>query len=358
LEAVIKIDSIGYIFGSDMDTIQNMIIFYFSGTGNSEKIALWFSEIANKEGISCQVINIVDVTDNILKEITPDTIIGIISPIHGFNYPKITLDFIRKYPKGNNLIVLMNTRGSVKIGGFITPGLTGVAFMLSSLILRKKGYKIIGQIPFDMPSNWISIHPALKKKSVNFIFEKNYFRVEKHFKKLYPNKNNFASREDIIQDVLISPVSFAYYIIGRFFLAKSYYASNKCINCNQCIKQCPVKAIKKVNKRPFWTTKCESCMKCMNTCPVDAIETPHGLWIMTVYLTSIVNAYIFSQLLPDFFQYWIMKFLLFNVILFVSLLLLYRIQQIGLKNRIIAKVISFTSLTRYKFWGRYKYNKD
>lgn len=341
-----------------MSTIRNISTFYFSGTGNSKRIALWFYEFAKDRGISCEIVDISNADGSSLPKINPDSLIVIVSPIHGFNFPKITLDFIRAFPKGKNRIVLMNTRGSVKIGNRITPGLTGVAFILSSFILKRKGYRIIGKIPFDMPSNWISIHPAIREKSAHFIFMKNYYRAKKHFEKIYAGKNDFASRKDIIQDVLISPVSFAYYLIGRFFLAKSYYASYKCTNCNICIKQCPVKAIKKVNGRPFWTFKCESCMKCMNNCPVDAIETPHGLWVIVIYLTSIVCTWLFYNLLPEAIQFWIVKFIIFNIILIGYVWVFYRIQQLELKNRIIAKIISLTSLTYYKFWGRYKGNNS
>ncbi|HBG41678.1 MAG TPA: hypothetical protein DDW85_09735 [Porphyromonadaceae bacterium] len=340
-----------------MNPIKKIIIFYFSGTGNSKRVGQWFVEFAMEKGISCKLADITKENDTTLKAIDPDCMIGIVSPIHGFNYPKIMLDFIRRFPKGKSRIVLMNTRAGVKVGKMVTPGLTGIAFMLSSLILKRKGYKIIGQIPFDMPSNWISIHPAIREKSAQFIFDKNRYRVKKHFEKIYAGKSDFASRKDIIQDVLISPVSFAYYLIGRFFLAKSYYASYKCTNCNLCIKQCPVNAIKKVNGRPFWTFKCESCMKCMNNCPVDAIETPHGLWAIVIYLTSIVCTYLFYNLLPEAIQFWIVKFFLFNIILIAYVWALYRIQQLELKNRIIAKIISLTSLTHYKFWGRYKRKK-
>lgn len=341
----------------NMSTIQDMLIFYFSGTGNSKRIALWFSELAIDKGISCDTVDISNVNSRSWQKMNPDCLIVIISPVHGFNFPKITLDFIRAFPKGKNRIALMNTRGSVKIGKWITPGLTGIAFMVSSLILKRKGYRIVGQIPFDMPSNWISIHPAIREKMANCILDKNYSRVKKHFERIYAGKSDFASRKEVIQDVLISPVAVAYYLIGRFFLAKSYYASYKCTNCNLCIKQCPVKAIKKVNKRPYWTLKCESCMKCMNNCPVNAIETPHGLWIIVIYICSIVCTYVFYTLFPESMQFWIVKFILFNIILFGYLWMFYRIQQLELKNRIIAKIISLTSLTHYTFWGRYKSNK-
>jgi predicted N-acetyltransferase YhbS/Pyruvate/2-oxoacid:ferredoxin oxidoreductase delta subunit len=253
------------------------------------------------------------------------------------------LDFIRRFPDGKNRAVLMNTRGGVRIGRIVTPGLTGIAFILSSIILRKKGYKIIGQIPFDMPSNWISIHPALHKKSVEFIFEKNYEHAKKHFEKLYAGKTDFSARKDIVQDILIFPVAIAYYFVGRYFLAKSFYASYKCTNCNLCVKECPVKAIETIDQRPFWTFKCESCMKCINHCPARAIEITHGLWV--------------AVLLPCLVLHWSVAFLIYSVLLLGLIVLLYKIQHHLLKNRILAKIISFTSMTYYKFWGRYR-NKE
>jgi Pyruvate/2-oxoacid:ferredoxin oxidoreductase delta subunit/flavodoxin len=336
-------------------------IFYFSGTGNAKQVASWFSELAIEKNIDCRLFNIEEKDVNSINIENSQNLIVIIAPIHGFNFPKIMLNFIRKFPEGKNRIVLMSTRGGLKIGNIITPGVTGVAFMWSSIILKKKGYKIVGQIPFDMPSNWISIHPALRKKSVDFIIEKNRSRTKKHFEKLCADKTNFAARKDIIQDAITSLLSFLYLFGGRYFFAKSYYASHKCTHCNLCEKQCPVKAIKTVNQRPCWTFKCESCMKCMNNCPVNAIETTHGLWIF-VFLISLIAVPLFYDVLPNFPRHWSVVFLIYNVFWIGSIVLLYNVQHILLKNRVFAKIISFASLTYYKFWGRYnidfKFKKD
>ena len=113
-----------------MNKIEELQIFYFSGTGNARKIAKWLSEYALKKQIICKIFNIAKMElDSIL--INRNALIVIISPIHGFNYPKITLDFIRHFPNGKNKIVLMNTRAGLKIGSLITPGLTGIAFLIS-----------------------------------------------------------------------------------------------------------------------------------------------------------------------------------------------------------------------------------
>jgi ferredoxin len=226
--------------------------------------------------------------------------------------------------------------------------------MFSSAILRGKGYTITGQIIFDMPTNFVSLHPAMSEKSAQFVFEKTHTLVKKHFEKLVEGKNDFAARKRIIADIIVGLPSFAYLYWGRFFMSKTLFVSHKCNHCNLCVKKCPVKAIKLVDQRPFWTIKCESCLKCMNICPVRAIEAAHGLVILVFYLW-IAGTPILLGLLPGFFHHRLLELLIFDVLYFFGLLiLLYRFQHILLKNRVIEKIISFTSLTFYKFWGRYK----
>ncbi|MGV8091296.1 MAG: EFR1 family ferrodoxin [Mangrovibacterium sp.] len=337
-----------------MSSIKNVTTFYFSGTGNAKQIALWFSEFAAKKGIDCKMYDIAKCDTRTISTLIDNTLILIISPIHGFNFPKITLDFIRHFPKGNNRIALMNTRAGMKIGKFVTPGLTGIAFMLSSVILRNKGYRIVGQIPFDMPSNWISIHPALNKRTVKYLHKINYDRVEKHSYKIFSGQRDFLAYRDLVQDIFISPVAFAYYCLGRFIFAKSFYASTDCDNCGLCIKQCPVQAIKTVNARPYWTFKCESCMRCMNHCPKKSIDTAHGLIVMV----SILNSIIFTALLHNVFKFdiesAIVRLVMSTGVFIVLMWIFYYLQHLLLKNRIIAKIISFASLTYYEYWGRYK----
>lgn len=341
-----------------MNTINKLLIFYFSGTGNSKQISQWFAEFAAQKNIDCKILDIAKTSVATIKQISRDTLIFIISPIHGFNFPKITLDFIRHFPKGTNNIVLMNTRAGVRIGSVITPGLTGVAFILSSFILKRKGYKIMGQIPFDMPSNWISLHPALREKSINFLHKKNYYRVKKHAEKIFSSKPDFLAYRDIIQDILISPISLAYYLIGRFAFAKSFYASFKCDNCGICVKQCPVNAIEIIKDRPFWTFKCESCMKCMNNCPKRAIETAHGFFVMLFFVESILSSFILYIFFVENVFTDILRFLLGSLFFIVLLWILYRLQHLLLRNKFIGKLIPLTSLTYFNFWGRYKSTPD
>jgi Pyruvate/2-oxoacid:ferredoxin oxidoreductase delta subunit/flavodoxin len=337
-----------------MNTYSELLIFYFSGTGNSKKVAEWVSEFAAEKNVVSRICDISKIEMGTLEPVNNNALIIIISPVHGFNYPKITLDFIRRFPSGKNKVVLMNTRAGMKIGSFITPGLTGIAFILSSLLLKRKGYKIVGQIPFDMPSNWISIHPALNERTVKFIHKKNFDRVKKHSDKIFDGKKDFLALRDIIQDLLIAPVSLGYYLVGRYAFAKTFYASYKCDNCDICIKQCPVKAIEKINNHPYWTFNCESCMKCMNSCPKRAIETAHGLFIVTIFTISTLSSLILTPLLPENLFNDLIRFIIVNSVFLVFLWILYKAQHLIIGKKFIGKLISLTSLTYYRFWGRYK----
>jgi ferredoxin len=337
-----------------MNRIQKVTVFYFSGTGNAKRIAWWLSEFAINKGIDCKVYDIATCNINQVTAFIDNALILIISPTHGFNFPKITLDFIRHFPKGNNHVVLMNTRAGMKIGKFITPGLSGIALMLSSIILKNKGYEIVGQIPFDMPSNWLSIHPSLNEKTVKYLHKIIYKRVEKHADKIFSGERDFHAYRDLVQDILISPIALGYYWVGRFAFAKSFYASAGCDSCGLCIKQCPVQAIKMVDAHPFWTFKCESCMHCMNNCPRRAIETAHGLFVIVSILSSVGLTIVMHNILQIEIASPVFKLTIWTGIFMALLWILYYIQHLLMKNRILSKIIALTSLTFYKFWGRYK----
>jgi len=333
---------------------QKVIIYYFSGTGNSRNVAVWLSQVAEDKGIESRIINIAQIDRLSIAPPEPDALVVFISPIHGFNYPPVMLNFIMRFPKGKNKVVLMNTRAGMLIGKFITPGLTGIAFYLSALLLFLKGFSIKAILPVDMPSNWISVHPGLNDRTVKYLHEKNKERVVKFARKILQGKRQFKHLLEV-HDILFAPIALAYYLVGRFFLAKTYFASADCDNCSLCIKACPVKAIIKVDSRPFWTFNCESCMKCMSNCPKKAIETGHG------YIAAFVHVF-YAVILVAFYKYFntylfiientLFKFILESVLSIAFLAAWYRLVHWLLQFKVLERLTVYTSLTKYKWWGR------
>jgi len=338
-----------------MNETRKLIIYYFSGTGNSKNIAHWFANVANNKGFDCEIFNIAQIDRLNMVNPIPGALIAFISPVHGFNYPPVMLHFILRFPSGKNQVLLLNTRAGMLIGKFITPGLSGITFYLSALILKIKGFSIKAMFPVDLPSNWISLHPGLNEHTVKFLYGKNFERVDAFANRVLSGKRDFRSLREIVQDMLVSPISIIYYLVGRFFISRTFIASRDCNDCGLCIKSCPVKAIKKVDNRPFWTFNCESCMKCIGNCPHKAIEVAHGFFAGFILLMVAI-------MLPFFYRYFelfgfklepgLIKNIL-DIIIYLALLeLFYRIVHFLMRFSIFERLVIYTSLTKYQFWGR------
>ena len=340
------------------------IIYYFSGTGNAKNAAVWISKFAEEYGVPTQIINIDRFTRIDKPEVSGNSLIGFCSPTHGFNLPLITLKFIYQFPKIKNTdVFLLNTRAGLKLSKLFIPGLSGIAQILPAILLRLKGFKIVGMQPLDLPSNWLIFHPGLKEKVVKSIYSRCNKIVDKFALKLISGKRSYKALISLPIDIALLPIAIAYYLIGRFFLAKTLIATNACNKCNQCVEQCPVGAISMVNNRLFWTYKCESCMRCVNQCNQRAIETMHSFATGILLISSL---FISPQLIKllSYFDVWdfinqseLTKgiWLLIDAFIFIVFTFLsYRFLHFLMKYKPVNKVVMYSSLSFYKFWRRYR----
>jgi len=346
-----------------MNSYPSCQIYYFSGTGNALNVSQWLQKIGIEKGIPTQLIDIGKSEDRLHPSVVESSLIGFVAPTHGFNFAPIMFHFIIRFPRAkSNRIFIINTRAGMKAGKLFLPGLSGLTQFLAAGILMFKGYKVKAMYPVDLPSNWISLHPGLKNTVVESIFFKQQTKINKIGHLIFDGKKNYRAAYDIIQDLIIAPISIGYYLVGRFLIAKSFIASSDCNHCNICIKQCPVKAIKEVDGKPFWTYKCESCMRCMNSCPKRAIETVHGFFAAVLILSNIIiglhyyqNSSIenlFSNYLPGFLN----QMVVFIISSFIYILLFfssYYILHYLLRYRWFERLVLLTSFTKYKFWRRY-----
>ena len=338
--------------------VDGLIIYYFTGTGNALSVSNWIAEVSEIRNIPVEIIKITPSLNVNSESFSGNTIIGFCYPTHGFNAPPVVIDFLLRFPKSQNHVFLLNTRAGMKLSKLFTPGLSGLAQLFPALILFLKGFKIVGLQPMDLPSNWISIHPGLRQKVVESIFQRCKKITKKFAEKILSGRRIYTGLISLPIDLLISPISFGYYFYGRFALAKTFVADNKCNGCALCEKECPVQAIKMKNNRPFWTRKCESCMHCMNICAKRSIQTPH-LFVAIIWwlIFSVIPMFLVKELIknnPDFsghFNLWADLIMLFTglpVVFFT-----YQILHYLMRYRFFSWLIVNTSLTRFKFWRRY-----
>jgi NAD-dependent dihydropyrimidine dehydrogenase PreA subunit/flavodoxin len=347
-----------------MALYKKLILFYFSGTGNAKKVAEWIGQSSVKENIPFEIINIENLKIKAIPEIHPDTLIGFCSPTHGFNFPAIMMNFIIRFPGNKKASVfIVNTRAGMKLYKVFLPGLSGLAQILTALVLKIKGYKVVGMQPMDLPSNWISLHPGLRQKVIDSIFGRCKKITQNFSNRILNGGRKYQALWSLPFDLAIIPIAILYYLAGRFALSKTFVAGPKCDQCGLCIKQCPVNAIKMIADRPFWTFDCESCMHCMNHCPQRAIETAFGFTFLIWWaIISFIPNWILWVFRKEFFsrinQSVFLSELLYNFLLICAALIIiyvaYYLLHFLMRFKWFNKIVIFTSLTRFNWWRRYK----
>jgi ferredoxin len=367
LKVIMGINSSSYKMKSKQSVsigYANMAIYFMSGTGNTFRTCAWMAEHAEARGISAECIPIPDSDPKEEVEDNPDHIIGIAMPTHGFTLPWMVIKFLLKLPrvKSTGAFVLA-TRAAMKIGKVVTPGLSGTATFIAAFIMRLKGYRIRGIASIDMPSNWMSLHWGFSKESAEYVKEKRRPQAMAFVDKIVSGKRSILTVDNSITLVLglaLLPVSLGYLLIGRFFLAKLFFANNSCNGCGVCAANCPAGAIKMIwqkKPRPYWTYKCESCMRCMGYCQFQAIEASHSLGAIIFYITNIpIFTYLIETLslkiagfVPIDFQL-VERFVRYPAFL-AAVFICYFIFTLLIKVPFINTFFAYTTLTH--FYRRY-----
>ncbi|MCE1164006.1 MAG: EFR1 family ferrodoxin [Bacteroidetes bacterium] len=337
---------------------KSLVIYYFSGTGNALKAAGWLAEKALEYGISVNMHSIERFQTVAAPEINGKTLIAFCFPTHGFNAAPLMLKYIVRFPRGSSDVLILNTRGGLKFGKVYFPGLSGLAQFLPMLFLSLKGCRIKGSLPFDMPSNWVSVHPGLTDSAINDITRRRQTEIYRFAERLFKKGYAFSYKFFVYMplDLAVAPVTLGYYFCGRYMFAKSFYASADCNDCRICIDKCPTNSITLVNNRPFWKYTCESCMRCIGICPNKSIQTAHSFIVPVMYAYSLIPVVAsFVNLLGLNTDGGFLQEVLVRVVnwiaVFIFLVITYRIFSFLLKMKFINRIFEYTSLTRY--WRRY-----
>ncbi len=346
---------------------KNVVIYFWSGTGNSYRVSTWMGNIAEENELDTLVLSIDK--GNPEEEIKggSDNLMVIVFPTHGFTAPWHMLKFVWSLPHGNSTHAFcVATRAGLKFGPLFIPGISGSATFIMALILAFKRYNVRGSVSVDMPSNWYSLHPIQSRKSHEAIINRAKHKVARFMERIVPkNKVWFTLNNlyEITWGVLLSFISMAYLFMGRFFLAKLFFANKNCDGCGICAKYCSVKAIEmwgKESPKPFWKYNCESCMRCAAFCPHNAIEAGQSWGVILYFVTAVpISTYLFSwvnKYIPgvgNIEGHWLgdlLNLIYYYPAIFVSYYIFYALIRVPAINWIF----THTTMTRASFWGRYR----
>jgi ferredoxin len=228
------------------------IVFYFTGTGNSLKIAKAVSnETGNGEIIPMGANQGITISHEYDR-------IGFIYPVYFWAIPKAVRKFVANLKIENNANAYFYAVASY--GGLAGNGIK----LLHKMLLEKnitlkygKTVRIFSNyiINFTMPNNSEKILAKSDKKLAKIIDAiKN--KKTNAIGKPHKTVNNFYEKS-----------------IGLIASWDEYYTINdKCIGCGICKAVCPVNNIEIKNGKPAFKHTCEQCMACIQYCPEAAIN--------------------------------------------------------------------------------------
>lgn len=234
-----------------------MILFYFSGTGNSKYIAAYFCREMDAE---CHSIE--EVTDAGAL-IAAHDIVGFCYPIYGSCVPRLMREFVTTHADAlqNKKLVIFCTQ--LLFSGDGARALTE--------LLPGGAERVIYAEHFDMPNNVCNFWMLSVKNGAQN--EKKLRAAEQKMRKACAN-----IRSGIVKRRGFNWFSRLLGMSQNLFWPKmeetyrsSVQVDSDCIRCGLCAKQCPAKNLTLGENGIEQHGNCIVCYRCVNLCPKRAI---------------------------------------------------------------------------------------
>ena len=235
-------------------------IYYFTGTGNSLKIA---KDIGSKLG-EHELIFIPKLMKEEKKIVIEGDIVGFIFPVYFARPPVFIQEFIEKAEFGNTSYIFTVTNGG---------GLFCKALKIFEKTLEKKSKKLDAGFIISMPGNHPKIASMQRKKPAEH-YEQEAIKVNEIVKIVSEKKPHKIETNFGLLGSFFSYSAFKkpYKASKAKELDKDFWVNDDCINCGTCERICPVDNIIESKTKPKWQHQCINCLACFHHCPQKAIQ--------------------------------------------------------------------------------------
>lgn len=231
------------------------IIYYFSGTGNSLKVA---KDIAN-ELKNTELIQICK-SNMVINKATSNKI-GVIFPVYVCGMPLLVKEFIEKLqiPKEAYVFTVV-TFGAA----------AGASIAQVEKLLTYKDVKLSAAFKMKMPGNYQVMYPPFSEEKQAKDFKNEEEKIIEIVRSI--KSSEIVEFNGVGESIMKAISGILYKSFKPYEKDKNFWTDEKCNGCGTCSKVCPANNIKMSERKPKWQHKCEQCVACMQWCPQKSIQ--------------------------------------------------------------------------------------
>lgn len=237
------------------------MIFFFTGTGNSEYAA---RKIAEKTGAGA-----VSIAESIKAGknrfyLADGEALGFVFPIYAWSVPEIVLRFI-------STLELENYSDQHVFAVFTCGASIGAAYGDLKKALAGRGISLKYARDLVMPENYIVMFKTPPPEKQEMLFAAADIAIDGIAAAVMSRTEDAAISGTTPMKLLSLAMNYFFHKLATG--TKKFRAADSCISCGLCENICPESVIMMEEGRPRWRAEnCAKCMACINRCPVGAIE--------------------------------------------------------------------------------------
>lgn len=262
--------------------MKKVILFYFTGTGNTGQLLSMITSALQREGVQtdCYAVDSC-MRQGKIPDVSGADGIGIGYPIYAFNAPEVVESFLRKLPPANGIPAFVFKTAGEPLS------INNASSFWIHCILKRKGYRLTYERHFLMPYNIKFRFPDEAVKQIYTLSNKLAAKLARDFVQGRPDGPRYN-----LPALLVAWMMLIFRPLARFN-GKMYWVSKECTQCQKCVRDCPLGNIRLQNGKIKFGWKCTMCMRCVMFCPKEAMHA--GL----IDGMSVRGGYDFERIMSD-----------------------------------------------------------